>query len=256
MPNEAVEWLAGVSQHCRKIIELAGLALRDREDYEADAARKALREALNVHKDALFALLPEDFPKSRRGDLARHIGFCEPNDWHDIILFDVPDLLAKAENYAREMAPGVAGMEEFLHARFRPRLELALRADEPDYHALVLACSVDLATLFRRKSGANDDSDQEIGRIFSPNNPQLLVTGTLETDTDRNLQRGALLLMQGWRAFIRNPHAHEERPTDEEYMVHSLMLMSFLARILDGSKVPQAEPPAADLAGAAGEAGN
>jgi hypothetical protein len=234
--NNAVEWLALISKHCRKLIELAGLAIRDQEEYEGPAARKALREALSVHKDALFAALPENFPPSRRGDLARHIGFCEPNDWYDLVLFDVPDLLAKAETYALGMPAGkTREVEDYLHARFRPRLELAMREDNPDFHALILACSVDLATLFKRKANANDDSDGEIGRVLNANNPLLVVPAALETDTDRNIQRGALLLMQGWRAFIRNPHAHEERPTDEEYMVHALMLMSLLARILDGA---------------------
>ncbi|MXP14025.1 TIGR02391 family protein [Altererythrobacter confluentis] len=236
MANEATEWLASVSEHCRKLIEIAGLAIRDRNEYEQDANKGTLRAALNAHKEALQGLLPEDFPNSRIGVLARHIGFCEPNDWYDIVLFDVPDILAKAERYASEMPDGqLGGFDEFLHARFRPRLELALREAEPDFHALILTYCVDLATHFQRKAGAADDSDGEIGRIFSPNNPQLLVAGNLETDTDRNLQRGAMLLMQGWRSFLRNPHAHEVRPTDEENAVHALMLMSLLARIIDGA---------------------
>lgn len=236
MANDAVEWLATVSRHCRKIIELAGLAIRDREEYENAAAKNGLREALNTHKDALRVILPDDFPKSRISDLARHIHFCDANDWHDIVLFDVPDVLAKAEKYAFETyADKSGGIEEFLHPRFRPRLELTMRADNPDFHALVLACSVDLATLFKRKSGANDDSDGEIGRVFNRENPSLVVPAQILSETERNIQRGALLLMQGWRAFIRNPHAHEERPADQEYMVHALMLMSFLARIIDGA---------------------
>ena len=138
MANDAVEWLATVSKHCRKLIELAGLAIRDREEYENPAAKKALREALTVHKDALFAALPEDFPASRRSDLARHVGYCDPNDWHDIVLFDVPDLLANAEAYALDMPAGkTSGVEEYLHARFRPRLELAMREENPDFHALI-----------------------------------------------------------------------------------------------------------------------
>jgi len=238
MANEAVEWLANVSRHCRKLIELAGVAIRDREEAEVAATRDALRAALQTHRDALQALLPEDFPRSRIGDLNRHIGFCEPNDWYDIILADVPDILAKAETYAvRNFSENTRGIEEYIHPRFRPRLELAMRADPPDYHGLILACSVDLATLFKRKSGSNDDSDGEVGRVFNRENPVLIVPADLQTETQRNIQRGALLLMQGWRAFIRNPHAHEERPTDREYMVHSLMLMSLLARIVDGARV-------------------
>ncbi|WP_206542415.1 hypothetical protein, partial [Sphingomonas sanguinis] len=46
MANDAVDWLATVSRHCRKMIELAGLAIRDQDEYETQAARNALREAL------------------------------------------------------------------------------------------------------------------------------------------------------------------------------------------------------------------
>lgn len=226
------------------MIELAGLAIRDAEGYATEGAKIALRDALRTHKEGLQALLPDDFPLSRIGDLNRHIGFCEPSDWHDIVLFDVPDILAKAETYAVETHAGKSdGLEEYLHPRFRPRLELAMMADAPDYHALILACSVDLATLFKRKSGADDDSDGSIGRVFSRENPALLVSGQLQTETDKNLQRGAQQLMQGWKAFIRNPHAHEVRPADREYMVHALMLMSFLARIIEGANT--VEPPEA-----------
>lgn len=247
MANYAVEWLATVSKHCRKMIELVGLAIRDAEDYDTEAARASLREALKVHRDALQALLPEDFPRSRIGDLSRHIGFCEPNDWRDILLSDVPDILAKAEKYAVENHGDKAGgIEDYIHARFRPRLELAMQGDPPDYHALILACSVDLATLFKRKSGASDDGDGEIGRVFNRDNPMLRVTHAPETQTGQNVQRGAMLLMQGWKAFIRNPHAHEERPADREHMVHALMLMSLLARVIDAAIV--AEPPQAGAA--------
>lgn len=242
MANESAKWLASVSQHCRKLIEIAGIAIRDRELFEEEAQRSNLRTALKTHKDALQGLLPEDFPASRIGDLSRHIAFCERGDWFDIVLFDVPDILAKAESYALKQPDNdTGGIEEFIHARFRPRLELSLQSVEPDFHALILTCCVDLATLFQRKANAADDSDGEIGRILSHNNAQLLVTGSLETETDRNLQRGALLLMQGWRAFLRNPHAHEVRPADKEYAVHALILMSFLARIIEGAVPVEAQ---------------
>jgi Protein of unknown function (Hypoth_ymh) len=243
MAGDAVEWLATVSKHCRKMIEIVGVAIRDTDEYETEAARIALREALKAHKEALFSVLPEDFPPSRRGDLARHIGFCEPGDWYDIVLFDIPDILAKAESYAVAMpSENFSGIEEYIHARFRPRLELAMRDGNPDYHALLLTCCVDLATLFQRKSGAPNDSEGEIGRVLNSTNPVLMVPNQIVTDTERNIQRGAMLLMQGWRAFLRNPHAHGERPTDREYAIHSLMLMSFLARILDGA-TPTNTPP-------------
>ena len=245
MAGEAVEWLATISQHCRKLIEIAGIAIRDHDEDDAEANRDALREALKAHKNVLQAALPEDFPKSRIGDLSRHINFCEQHDWYDIVLIDVPDILAKAERYAVEMPDGrLGGFEEFIHARFRPRLELAVWEAEPDFHALILTCCVDLATLFQRKSGAADDSDGEIGRVFNPKNPVLMVPDQMESETDRNRQRGAMMLMQGWKAFLRNPHVHGEQATDKEYTVHALMLMSFLARILEQANPVEEEAAA------------
>lgn len=242
MADEATTLLARVSEHCRQIIELAGVAIRDREEYEEEPAKSILRNALRTHRDAIAAVIPEDFPQSRLADLTRHIHFCDPNDWFDMITMDVPDILAKAETYALAMPANRLGeMADYIHVRFRPRLELAMQAPEPDYHALLLTCCVDLATHFRSKSGAADDSNGEIGRVFNVQNPVLMVPAALEDDTQRNRQRGAMLLMQGWRAFIRNPHAHEVQASDREYTVHALMLMSFIARIIDFSTVVEDE---------------
>lgn len=238
MPNAALEFSINVSRHCRQLIEIAGLAIRDRDQYETMAARNALKAALVAHQQALEAILPPDFPRGRRGDLSRHISFCEPNDWHDIVLFDVPDIMAKAEGYAAELpADNLGELEGYIHARFRPRLVMTLQQDQPDFHGLILTCCVDLATLFQQKSKAMDDSHGEIGRVFSHNNPVLVVPANLATETDKNIQRGSMLLMQGWKSFLRNPHVHGERPADREYAIHALMLMSFLARIIDGAAV-------------------
>jgi len=249
MADESTIWLARISEHCRGIIQLAGVAIRDRQEHESDPAKSMLRAALKAHRDAIAAILPEDFPVSRIGDLGRHIHFCDHGDWIDMVTMDVPDVLAKAEEYARAMPSNVIGaIGDFIHVRFRPRLELALQAPEPDYHALILTCCVDLATHFKSKSGANDDSDAEIGRTLNAQNPVLRVPGALETETERNRQRGAMLMMQAWRAFMRNPHAHEVQPTDKEYMVHALMLMSFIARIIDGAT--RIDPPGINPAAA------
>lgn len=244
MADDATIWLARISEHCRQIIELAGVAVRDREAYEEEPAKSMLRDALRAHADAIKAALPDDFPQSRFGDLSRHIHFCDPGDWFDMITMDVPDILANAERYALEIPANSLGeVGDYIHVRFRPRLELALQAAEPDYHDLLLTCCVELATHFKSKSGANDDSEGEIGRVFKPQEPVLMVPAALETETQRNRQRGAMMLLQGWRAFIRNPHAHEVQPTDKEYMLHALMLMSFIARIIDGATLvePQAD---------------
>lgn len=241
--QDPTAWLADVSRHGRALTEAASLAWRDEQEYKEAAAKKQLQALLKLHKDELVKLLPEDFPASRIGDLSRHIGFCDPGDWRDIVLFDIPDILAKAEKYATSLRDiRVNDLEGYVHPLFRTYLAVASNQASPDYHGLVLKACVVLASEFKKKSGAKDDSDGEIGKAFGGNAPTLLVTGKLTDETDKNFQRGALLLFQGLRAFFRNTYSHDEIPTDRETAVQAIILFSLAARILEGSELAAAPP--------------
>jgi uncharacterized protein (TIGR02391 family) len=244
MIENPVEWLASVSKQCRLITETAALGWLEAEQSGATGQLTETKPVLVEHFRSLRDLIPEDFPNSRLSDLARHIKFCELHDCKDIVLNDVPDVLAKAEEYATELPTNRVGeLSDYLAPQFRQRFEMTLAQPEPDYHALVLTCCIALGDMFKRKAGVAEDSDSELGRAFKANDPLLLVTGSLNSEQDRNYQRGAMLLFQGARAFLRNTHAHEQVPTDKELAVHALMLLSLLADILGASKVVAEEQP-------------
>jgi uncharacterized protein (TIGR02391 family) len=235
------QWLADVSKICRKITEQAVVAMRDARDEELpwnkplDAAKVVLVE----HLEKLDFLLPEDFPISRIGHLARHIHFCQQGDCVDIAAFDIPDILEKAEKYAVSHIPEAPSGDigDYLHAHYRARLDREMVSAEPDYHALVLKASVLLGDTFKQKTGVRDDKDAEIGKAFRLDKPKLKVMPDLSSETNQNFQRGTMLLLQGVRAFYRNTHSHGIIDTSQKHAVHALIIMSVLTEIIEHSEI-------------------
>lgn len=241
-PDKNTVWLAKVSRQLRRISAVAFRAFEEsteRDDHDVPAGT---RERLQALYEPLLELLPEDFPASAINDMARHIHFSQAGDCRDIVRNDAPDILDKAEKFAvsrsREQQSD-RDVRNLVHEIFRKKLRETLAAEEPDFHALVLQCSVILADWFRNKSGMPDEA---IGKVFSPKDPVLMVPPDLNNDTNRNYQQGAMYLFQGYRAFFRNTHAHGITDTDESMAIHAVMLFSLLADILDAAhRVPASD---------------
>ena len=234
------EWLAQVSKTCRQITEQSVVALRDAPD-EVLPSRSTLQSAqvvLKSHFARLEELLPSDFPKSRMSDLARHIHFCQQGDCIDIAAFDIPDILEKAEVYAVDHIPTEPSGEigDYLHSNYRARLDREIASSEPDYHSLILKASLLLGETFKLKVGAKDDKDSEIGKAFKMDDPALKVLPDLTTETNKNFQRGTMLLLQGARAFYRNTYAHGIINPNHRQTMQALVLISMLTEIIEHSE--------------------
>lgn len=234
------KWLAMVSKKCRRITELAVVAVRDADDNNnrRNETLSATRSAMELIFSDLKHLLPDDFPNSRVNDLARHIHFCHIQDCIDIAAFDVPDILEKAEAYAiahiQENPSGEIG--DYLHPVYRARLDRELTIADPDFHGLVAKACIVLGDAFKAKAGVSDDQDSEIGRAFKLDDPKIKVVRDIESATGKNYQRGTMLLLQGARAFYRNTHLHGQTPTTKRHAIHALVIMSMLNEILDASQ--------------------
>ncbi|WP_179214840.1 TIGR02391 family protein [Octadecabacter ascidiaceicola] len=220
--------------------EQAVVAFRDAqyEEPEPKGTLEAAQTVLRRDLAALKELLPEDFPKSRLGDLSRHIGYCHMHDCLDMAGFDLPDIMAKAEQYVLAQAPREISGEigNYLHTNFRARLDREMAMSEPDYHALVLKAAIILGDTFKEKTGATDDKNDEIGKALRIDQPTIKVMSNLETETNKNFQRGTMLLLQGVRAFYRNTYAHGQIAASHRNAVHALVIMSMLAEVIDGSE--------------------
>jgi uncharacterized protein (TIGR02391 family) len=239
IPDEPTIWLAKVSRALRRLSKAAldaYLEALERDDRQVPEGTKPLLETLLL---ALKELLPDTFPASALGNLSRHVHFSERSDCHDIARFDVLDILEKAERFAVALSrkQREAGSERdianLVDEIFRAKLLATQKSENPDWHALVLQCSVLLVERFKAVTGMQSDEMGAIGKVFSlKEEPVLLVPPNLDTDTNKSLQQGAMLLFQGFRQFIRNPHAHGITDTDEDTAYQMLMLMTLLVNIL------------------------
>ena len=238
--NNSTRWLAQVSKQCRLLTETAVTSYVDMADEGFPGGQaKAAKRVLETHLDRLRELLPEDFPESRIGELSRHVQFSQAQDFSDIAAYDVPDVLEKAEEYAQSLTVDdrLGDLGDYIHPVYRQRVETELASPKPDFHQLILKCCILLGDEFKRKSGMKSDDDSDLGRAFRVDDPRLQIRPTLETQTDKNFQRGAQLLFQGARAFFRNTHAHENIMVSQRMGVRAVILLSVLSCILDRSTV-------------------
>lgn len=229
-----VEWLAKVSQKLREIVKVASSAFLESRENEDRDVPNGTKELLATHYKALKEIIPDDFPQSALGEMARHIRFSESIDMQNIAFDDAPDVMEKAERYAiaaTQSQESEFDVRNLVDEIFRRKLLNTISSDDQDYHALVLTCSVILADRLRSVAGSED-----VGKIFSPKDPILMVPSDLESSTNKNYQQGAMWLFQGFQAFFRNTHAHGVTNTDRDMALQALMLFSLLANILASAR--------------------
>jgi hypothetical protein len=253
-PADRPVWLAAMHEKLREIQRVAFRAYDDAADQGTKAPPEGTQIVLETHYKALSALLPADFPPSAAGDLGRHIKFCELSDMRSIVGWDVPDIMAAADRYVTQAAaldPARDDEEEhgeilsLVDELFHRPVALALTADEPNWHMLVLECCLLLGRRFTGKTGLPDDLSS-YGRAFNLTAPLLLVPEDLSTDNNRNWQQGAMFLFQGYRAFLRNTHAHDISDGDRTFALQAIMFLSILAEVLSSSRradAPPSSPP-------------
>jgi len=101
-----------------------------------------------------------------------------------------------------------------LETQIKPELwdAIATSYQASDYtHAISNAMSVITATL-RDKTGLDLDGDELVGQAlgFKSDKPPLIKVNRLQTQTEKNIQRGLMLVLQGMYALVRNPRSHEK----------------------------------------------
>ena len=74
-------------------------------------------------------------------------------------------------------------------------------------------------------------------RVFSPNNPVLMVEDNLDTQTNKDTQQGYMMMFAGAMSAIRNPKAHENMTISEDDAVRKLAFASMLMYKLEASKL-------------------
>lgn len=89
------------------------------------------------------------------------------------------------------------------------------------------------------QSRLNDELDGQklMQRVFSPDNPVLLVEGNLDTQTNKDTQQGYMMMFSGAMSAIRNPKAHENMIISKDDAIRKLMFASMLMYKLDAAQL-------------------
>lgn len=72
-------------------------------------------------------------------------------------------------------------------------------------------------------------------RVFSSDNPLLMVEDNMETQSNKDTQKGYMMMFSGAMSAIRNPKAHENMVISKDDAIRKLMFASMLMYKLDAS---------------------
>jgi uncharacterized protein (TIGR02391 family) len=92
-----------------------------------------------------------------------------------------------------------------------------------------------LNALVRLRSGHDSDGTLLMERVFTPSSP-ILRFNDLQTQTDRDEQKGFMMLFSGAVSGLRNPRAHAIIQDNPERALEFIAFVSLLAKLLDNAK--------------------
>ena len=92
-----------------------------------------------------------------------------------------------------------------------------------------------IGDLIRGMSGEDGDGYNLIGRVFNTKNPKIKVN-RLRTQTERDIQNGVMLLLQGFYRAIRNERVHEKKVDTEQEAFELILFLNHILRIIGESK--------------------
>ncbi len=92
-----------------------------------------------------------------------------------------------------------------------------------------------LNDLVRLRSGHSADGTSLMETVFSPNRP-ILKFNPLVDQSDRDEQKGFMMMFSGAVAGLRNPRAHKLIKDDPERALEFIAFVSLLAKLLDGAQ--------------------
>jgi uncharacterized protein (TIGR02391 family) len=102
----------------------------------------------------------------------------------------------------------------------------------------VLGAFLALETFVQEKAGRYDASGPLLmEQVFSPDGPALAFN-TLADQSDRDEQKGLMLLFQGVVFAFRNPRAPKELADSSEEALEAIALISLLAKRLERAASP------------------
>lgn len=104
-----------------------------------------------------------------------------------------------------------------------------------NYTGAILDAMYYLGDIIREKTGLQSDGVALVGQSFGGKSPRLKVN-KLQTESERNIQKGTENLLLGLYQSIRNPRSHSKHADTKEDADAILVFINYLLKIIGGAK--------------------
>lgn len=105
-----------------------------------------------------------------------------------------------------------------------------------NYSGSILDAMHLLTETIRNKTGLEGDGSNLIGQAFGGENPRIKLN-KLQTDSEKNIQKGTQEILKGFYTSIRNPRSHDkldDKKTDADAII---VFINYMLSVIDKSKL-------------------
>lgn len=126
-----------------------------------------------------------------------------------------------------------------LQSHITPELWSAIAStyDAKNYSGAILDAMHELSTMLRERAGVDGDGASLAGQALGGDTPRLRIN-RLETQTERDAQRGLEQLVRGMYQAIRNPRSHEHIDDTQDVADAVIVFVNYVLGILGQSREP------------------
>lgn len=108
--------------------------------------------------------------------------------------------------------------------------------ESESYSSAILDAMHLLTDTIRNKTGLEGDGSSLIGQAFGSENPKIKLN-KLQTESEKNIQKGVQDLLRGLYTAIRNPRSHDKSSDIKEDADAIINFIGYVLKIIDASKV-------------------
>lgn len=108
--------------------------------------------------------------------------------------------------------------------------------ESENYKGAIVDSIFFLTNTIRNKTGLEGDGSSLIGQAFGGDNPRIKLNN-LQTDSEKDVQRGIQEILRGIYTGIRNPRSHDAIEDDKEAADAIIIFINYLLGIIDKSKL-------------------
>lgn len=108
--------------------------------------------------------------------------------------------------------------------------------DAENYTGAILDAIFKLTDTIRNKTGLEGDGASLIGQAFGGDDPRIKLN-KLQTDSEKDIQKGIQDILRGIYTGIRNPRSHDSMSDDKLSTNAIIVFINYLLRLIDQSKL-------------------